>query len=140
MVRPLYDTDALREPANHPSTLTAGFSLLSGLDLELEPLERTPSPPPAPGHRFTAAPSAVQSKAFVPPSALGRSNRAWVGTGAITPFFAFPSGAFEDREGGVVAAEAQKLDLDEATVAALKEQSAKTLGAAAGTFWRSETT
>lgn len=119
---------------------TAGFSLLSGLDLELEPLERTPSPPPAPIHRFTAGPSAIQSKSFVPPSALGRSNRAWVGTGAITPFFAFPSGAFEDREGGVVAAEAQKLGMDEAASAALREQSAKTLAAAAGTFWRSETT
>ncbi|ORY89017.1 hypothetical protein BCR35DRAFT_300792 [Leucosporidium creatinivorum] len=123
-----------------PQEADAGFSLLSGLDLELEPLERTPSPPPVPVHRFTSGPSAVQAKPFVPPSALGRSNRAWVGTGAITPFFAFPSGPFEDREGRVVEGEAQKLGMDEAASAALRESSAKTLGAVAGTFWRSETT
>ena len=122
-------------------TLAAGFSLLSGLDLELEPLERTPSPPPVPVHHFTAAPVPSGSRpsgAFVPPPALGRSNRAWVGTGPVTPFFAFPSGAFEDQAGNVVADEAKKLGLDEDAIASLRAESAKRLGDAAAPFWKSE--
>ncbi|CEQ40730.1 SPOSA6832_02368 [Sporobolomyces salmonicolor] len=78
-----------------------GFSLLSGLeqDLDLEPLQRTPSPPPAP------APAPVPR--FAPPPSYRQAPRQHQQqpTGPAQPFFAFPSGAFEERQTGNVKAE-----------------------------------
>ncbi|KAK4050762.1 hypothetical protein OIO90_004984 [Microbotryomycetes sp. JL221] len=71
------------------------FSLLSGLDLELEPVERTPTPPPQ-------RPPPPLPSIVAPVAAMGyRSQQLSAGTmtrqiGPLPPLFVFPS--FEDDE------------------------------------------
>ncbi|KAI5478461.1 nucleolar protein 8 [Pseudohyphozyma bogoriensis] len=119
-----------------PQEADGSFSLFSGMELDLEPLERTPSPPPPP-HRVVHVPAPA---AFVPPPALGRQKRAWVGTGPITSFFPFPSGRFEKKDGEVEEEAVRELGLTEARVVSAKAESLKVLGDMAGGFWKSETT
>ncbi|GAA5975823.1 hypothetical protein JCM21900_005215 [Sporobolomyces salmonicolor] len=114
-----------------------GFSLLSGLeqDLDLEPLQRTPSPPPAP------APAPVPR--FAPPPSYRQAPRQHQQqpTGPVQPFFAFPSGAFEERQTGNVNAE-EVAKLGEAGAARGEQAriaSEHRLAEKATGFWRSET-
>ena len=122
--------------------MTASFSLLSSLDLDLDPLERTPSPEPTsyPIYRPSAPllPAPSNGRGFVPPAALGGHNRAWIGTGPLTPFFAFPSGKLESPVDGSLLVEnlPSGVGLERAESAA--GESRKRLGEAAGAFWRSE--
>lgn len=112
--------------------LAASFSLLSGLDLELEPLERSPTPPPVrPAPPPAPAPRAapVPRRPFVAPPS----------TGPITPFFAFPSGAFVNADGSVDFDEAAKVGLDAQQAREMAEASVRLLEADASSFWRSET-
>lgn len=118
------------------------FSMLSGLDLDLDPIERTPSPPPASVQFPTTyrAPAAAPAGrgGFVPPPALERHNRAWIGTGPLTPFFAFPSGRFEGPDGSIAAEQLESLGLPEERTTAAAVENAKRLGDGAASFWRSE--
>lgn len=72
--------------------------------------------------------------------ALGRSNRAWIGTGPLTPFFAFPSGVFEGKDGERVEKESERLGLGEERLGELEGESRKRLEEAASGFWKNETT
>lgn len=115
-----------------------GFSLLSGLeqDLDLEPLQRTPSPPPP-------APAPAPVPRFAPPPSYRQAPRQHQQqpTGPAQPFFAFPSGAFEERQTGNVKAE-EVAKLGEAGAARGEQAriaSEHRLAEKAAGFWRSET-
>lgn len=101
---------------------SASFSLLNDFELDLEPLPRTPSPEPFytyPTPTAASIPAAAgfhASNAFIPPAPLGRSARTWVGTNGSGPFFAFPSGIFEDKDGGVIDQAVSALGVDEERV------------------------
>ncbi|SCV71610.1 BQ2448_3198 [Microbotryum intermedium] len=125
-----------------PKEAEASFSMLDGLDLELEELERTPSPPP-PSHTFNAGSSTStpyqNRNTFFAPPALGRSNRAWVGTAPTTPFFTFPSGAFEVRGTGEIdEKEVLKSGLTMERAEELKKESDRNLAEGANKFWAYE--
>lgn len=119
---------------------SGGFSLLAGMDLDLEPLERTPSPPPAPAISLPPQPR------FVPPPTRDSGYRGQRGAagqafkGPSKPFFAVPSGAFEDRPtGGFVEAEVAQLGAEmrpRAEKAA--DESRQRLAEASKDFWRHE--
>ncbi|GAA5901151.1 hypothetical protein JCM5296_006284 [Sporobolomyces johnsonii] len=121
-----------------PQEETGGFSLFSGLEqeLDLEPLERTPSPPPAPAPapvpRFVAPPPYRQPQ---------RQQQQQQPAGPSQPFFAFPSGAFEERQtGSVKADEVDKLgEGSAARVEQARIASERRLADKASGFWRSET-
>ncbi|KAL8292785.1 hypothetical protein RQP46_001397 [Phenoliferia psychrophenolica] len=127
-----------------PQEASTSFSLLGDLDLDLAPLSRTPSPEPTsyPIYRAPAphAPSHHPSRGgFVPPPALGTGghNRAWIGTGPLTPFFAFPSSSkYEKEDGSIVAPKGVEMEVAEKAMV----ESRKRLGDAASAFWRSEST
>lgn len=119
---------------------SGGFALLAGMDLDLEPLERTPSPPPAP------AISLPPQSRFVPPptrdggyrGARGPAGQAF--KGPSQPFFAFPSGAFEDRATGALD-EVEVAKLDDAMRPRLEkaaEESRQRFAEASKDFWRHE--
>lgn len=74
----------------------------------------------------------------MPPPALEGRNRAWIGTGPLTPFFAFPTGKFEAKDGSVDAAAMEGLGVPAELVENAARESAKRLGDAAQGFWRSE--
>ncbi|BGP02211.1 hypothetical protein RTG_02402 [Rhodotorula toruloides ATCC 204091] len=119
---------------------SGGFSLLAGMDLDLEPLERTPSPPPAP------AVSLAPQQRFVPPptrdggyrGARGPAGQAF--KGPSKPFFAFPRGAFEDRAtGGLDEAEVAKLGVAmRPRLEKAAEESRQRVAEASNDFWRHE--
>ncbi|KAK4701535.1 nucleolar protein 8, partial [Phenoliferia sp. Uapishka_3] len=122
-----------------PQEATSSFSLLTGLDLELDPVERTPSPEPTqfPTYR-PFAPIAGPRGSFVPPPALGGHNRAWIGTGPLTPFFPFPIGKFEAKDGSVNMDVIAKMGLPVELVENAARESAKRLGEGAQSFWKME--
>ncbi|GAA5999765.1 hypothetical protein JCM10207_005898 [Rhodosporidiobolus poonsookiae] len=122
-----------------PQEETGGFSLVSGLDLDLAPLERTPSPEPE------AVPIPLPSAAPARPAPVysqqpfrARSQQQQQATGPAAPFFAFPSGAFEDRATGEVSEEAGTLGLSEVALQRTRAESENRLGEAAKEFWRHE--
>ncbi|GJN92347.1 hypothetical protein Rhopal_005377-T1 [Rhodotorula paludigena] len=122
-----------------------GFSLFGGMDLDLEPLERTPSPPPAAFAAPSLAPATAPSSRFVAPSARDAGYRGGAArpafSGPSKPFFAFPSGAFEDRlrPGEVDESEVAKLGIEQSRIEAAKAQSALRVAEATKDFWQHET-
>ncbi|KDE09401.1 hypothetical protein MVLG_00307 [Microbotryum lychnidis-dioicae p1A1 Lamole] len=125
-----------------PKAGEASFSMLDGLDLELEELERTPSPPPQ--SHFNAGPSMSSAShqhrnTFVAPPTLGRSSRAWVGTAPTTPFFSFPSRAFEVRGTGEInEEEVKKMGMTMEKAEELKRESERNLAEGVNKFWAYE--
>ncbi|BGP18667.1 hypothetical protein JCM10213v2_006733 [Rhodosporidiobolus nylandii] len=116
-----------------PQEESGGFSLLSGLDLDLDPVERSPSPAPIP------LPTAAPVPRFVPTPAFRQQRTAAVPSGPSLPFFAFPSADFEDRATGeLVQEEAEKLGLSEIAVQRAKAESQGRMAKAAKHFWRHE--
>ncbi|GAA5974734.1 hypothetical protein JCM11641_007245 [Rhodosporidiobolus odoratus] len=116
-----------------PQEESGGFSLLSGLDLDLDPIERTPSPPPvsipAPFPHFAPQPT------FRP----RQQHQPSIPSGPSAPFFAFPSGAFEDQTTGESRKEeVDKLGMSEIAVQRATAESENRLAGAAKDFWRSE--
>ncbi|SCZ89073.1 BZ3500_MvSof-1268-A1-R1_Chr1-1g00935 [Microbotryum saponariae] len=125
-----------------PKAAEASFSMLDGLDLELEELERTPSPPPQShfnaGMSISSAPYQHRNT-FIAPPALGRSSRAWVGTAPTTPFFPFPSGAFEVRGTGEINEdEVKKMGMTMEKAEELKRESERNLAEGVNKFWAYE--
>ncbi|BGP26609.1 nucleolar protein 8 [Rhodotorula toruloides] len=119
---------------------SGGFSLLAGMDLDLVPLERTPSPPPAP------AVSLPQQPRFVAPPTRDGGYRTQHGPagqafkGPSKAFFAFPSGGFEDRRTGEFD-EAKVAKLDEmmrSRVEKAAEESRQRIAEGSKDFWRHE--
>ncbi|GAA5823871.1 hypothetical protein JCM11251_003326 [Rhodosporidiobolus azoricus] len=118
-----------------PQEETGGFSLLSGLDLDLDPVERTPSPEPTP------IPISLPPQRSFAPALSFRQPRAQqpVPSGPSLPFFALPSGEYEDRvTGEVVVEEVEKLGLSAVAVERARAESKQRFEDAAMDFWRSE--
>ncbi|BGP42331.1 hypothetical protein JCM10449v2_006336 [Rhodotorula kratochvilovae] len=97
--------------ASAPDEAEGGFSLLAGMELDLDPdAARTPSPEPEPLSYEPTAPSYAPDRAqqgqrgFVPPPARDGGYRGGAAAGRFAgpsrAFFPFPAGAFTGTEGG----------------------------------------
>ncbi|GAA6029004.1 hypothetical protein JCM8097_001547 [Rhodosporidiobolus ruineniae] len=120
-----------------PQEESAGFSLLSGLDLDLDldRAERSPSPAPIP--LPSAAPTPAPRPAYRGP--LGPHPTSALPSGPSAPFFAFPSGEFEDRLTGELKVDAvEKLGVSKVAIDRSRAENERRLGDAAKDFWRTE--
>ncbi|KAK4050810.1 hypothetical protein OIV83_003232 [Microbotryomycetes sp. JL201] len=121
--------------AKDEQMISAGsFSLLSGLDLELEPVERTPTPPPQrpPPPPYTAPTQPVR--------AVARQNAGASATfrPPLPPFFLLPGqgddGSFESKQLQAL----QALGLDTFAVGRHLSENRRLLERDAASFWRHE--
>ncbi|GAA5915737.1 hypothetical protein JCM6882_003840 [Rhodosporidiobolus microsporus] len=119
-----------------PQEEIGGFSLLSGLDLDLD-VERTPSPEPI---TIPIAAAFPPQRSFAPAPTFRGPRAQAVPSGPSLPFFAFPSGEFEERSTGEVnEEEVEKLGMSVVAIERARAESKQRFEDAAMGFWRSET-
>ncbi|KAM0752184.1 hypothetical protein T439DRAFT_324255 [Meredithblackwellia eburnea MCA 4105] len=122
-----------------PQEGAASFSLFSGLEeeLDLEPIERTPTPPPvtqAPLFPIYQRPTAAS---FSQHASTQGPSKTWTSTttSAGGSFFTFPTGAFETPEGEINWEEVDRCGIDRDVADKSFRESRERLEKLAEGFW-----